>query len=98
MITIMLEKNGGYFSFTINNKCVTGIMGGYMLPYLPPNLEQVDKTILLSRNKLPAWFGKLFRLTEGELKEFNDAKDDEALKEIILKDAKREGCRVIEIR
>jgi len=98
MIIIMLEKNGGYFSFTINNKNVTGVMGIYKLPYLPPNLAEVDRIILLSRNKLPAWFGQLFRLTELEKKEFESALDDEALKEIILKDAKREGCRIIEIK
>lgn len=94
----MLEKNGAYFNFVINNKSVTGIMKSYRLPYLPPNLEEVDKIILMSRNKLPAWLGKFFRITEEEKKEFDDAEDDVALRDIILKDATKEGCRLIDMK
>ena len=65
---------------------------------MPPNLAEVDKKILLSRNKLPAWFGNLFRLTPEEKREFDEAKDDTELKDIILKDTKKEGCRLIDIK
>ena len=96
MIKLMFEKAGAYFVFTIENKCIRGIMGKYNLPYQPSNLAEVDKQVMLSRNKLPAWFAELFKITEADQKEFDEAKDDEALKEIILRDAKKENARLID--
>jgi len=95
MITLMFKKSGKYFSFVINNKSILGIMGKYTLPYQPPNLAEVNRQVLLSRNKLPAWFGELFKVTKEEQMEYELAKDDEALKKIIIKDAKKEGAELI---
>lgn len=91
----MFKKNGKYFSFVINDKSISAIMGKWTLPYQPPNLAEVNKQVLLSRNKLPAWFGELFKITKEEQTQYDDAKDDEALKEIIIRDAKKEGAEYI---
>jgi hypothetical protein len=93
MIKLLFEKNGKYFSFVISDRSITGILNGYSLPYQPPNLTEVNRKILLSRNKLPAWFGDLFRITNEEMAEFNAAKSDEELKEIIIRDCKKYGCK-----
>ena len=95
MIKLLFKKGGKYFSFIIDNRTIVGVMGSYRLPYQPPNLAEVNKQILLSRNKLPAWFGKLFEITKEEQKEYDCAKDDNALKEIIVHDAKKEGAELI---
>ena len=95
MIKLLFKKGGKYFSFVIDNRKITGIMENYTLPYQPPNLPEVRKKILLSRNKLPAWFEKLFEVTKEEQMEYTRAKDDNALKEIIVSDAKREGAELI---
>lgn len=94
----MLEKSGVYFIFEIENKKIIGILKGYHLPYQPPNISEVKKQILFSRNKLPAWLENFFIITPQEQAEFDNAKDEESLKEIILKDAKKENCKVIDIK
>jgi hypothetical protein len=98
MIKVMLAKQGAYFIFTIENRKITGIINGYVLPYQPPNLENVRSKILMSRNKLPAWTIDLFKINEKEQEEYDNAKDDEALKEIVIKDAKKEGAKIIDIK
>jgi len=98
MIIMMFKKEGAYFSFTINNKSINGVMGKYNLPYLPSNLPEVNKVILGSRNKIPSWFVNLFKITNADQKEFDEAKDDNALKEIVLRDAKKEGCKLVDLK
>jgi hypothetical protein len=97
MINIMLKKNGAYFSFVIENKKITGIIKGISLPYQPANLIEVRTKILSSRNKLPKWLEEVFTLTKSEQEEFNNAKDELALKEIVIKDAKKQQCEIIKI-
>lgn len=46
----------------------------------------------MSRNTIPAMLINMFRFTEEEIKEYNDAKDEEALAQIIIRDAKQKGC------
>lgn len=94
----MFEKKGAYFIFTIDNKKINGVMAGVTLPYQPQNLAEVQRQITISRNKLPAWFAHFFKITEEEQKEYDNAKNDNDLKEIILKDAKKEGAKLIDIK
>lgn len=100
MITLMFEKSGQYFNITISNKRVhywdkfQGKLWGGPLRYLPPDPEVMRK-IDLSRNKIPQSFKELFRVTKEELLEFEEAKTDEELKILVLRDAKKHQCRII---
>lgn len=58
---------------------------------IPPP-ENLMKVIALSRNKISANFINMFRFTEEEIKQYNEAKDEEALAELIKYDAKSKGC------
>ena len=70
-------------------------MGKYILPYQPADLEYVKRQVILSRNKLPQWFLDLFRMTKGEQKQYDEAKDEKELCEIIINDATRENAKLI---
>ena len=95
MIKLLFTRQGAYFGFTIHNKVIEGVMGKYILPYQPSNLAYVEKQVKMSRNKLPSWFVDLFRITPGEQKQYEDAKDDEALAKIMIDDAKREQATLV---
>lgn len=98
MIKLMFEKSGAYFIFTIDNKVIKGNLRGFTLPYQPSNLPEVQSQIRNSRNRLPVWFGELFKITAQEQKEYDDAKDDLALKEIIINDARRQGAKLVDVK
>lgn len=51
--------------------------------------------VRLSRNKIPAFITDLFNFTEEEMKEYNGAKTEKELAEIIIKDAKLKGCKLV---
>lgn len=55
----------------------------------PENFKQI---VALSRNRIPAMLINMFQFTEEEMKEYNDAKDEQALADIIIKDATSRGC------
>jgi len=58
---------------------------------IPPP-ENFMKIIALSRNRIPSMLINMFKFTDEEIKEYNNAKDEQALAEIIIKDAKGKGC------
>jgi hypothetical protein len=96
----MFEKSKSYFIIEIDGKRILykdklqGELWGGSLQYLPPD-PSVKMKIITSRNRIPAWFIDLFTISPNELKEFEDAKDENELKEIVLKDCKNNGCRLI---
>lgn len=59
---------------------------------LPPPEDFLQK-IKMSRNKIPKNLAKLFTFTDEEMKEYEDAKNEEELAKIIEKDALSKGCR-----
>jgi len=95
MIKLLFKRQGAFFGFTIEDKVIKGIMGKYILPYQPSDLNYVERQVKMSRNKLPNWFVDLFRITPGEQKQYEDAKDDEALAKIMIDDAKREQATLV---
>ena len=101
MIKMMFERNKQYFIITIDNKRVLywdklqGAVWGTSLQYLPPD-PSMSKKIIMSRNKIPANFIELLKVTPEELAEFNNAKDDEELKVIVLRDCKKHGINLVE--
>ena len=57
-----------------------------------PNLV---KRILMSRNKIPLTLIKLFDLNDKDQAEYDNAKTEEDLATIIIKDCKLKGCKFI---
>jgi hypothetical protein len=98
MIKILLSKQGTYFIFTIEGKKINAIIRKHVLPYQPPNLQLIRREVLKSRNTLPAWLMDLFTITPSEQAEYEGAKTEEDLKEIIIKDAKKEDAKIIDIK
>jgi hypothetical protein len=49
----------------------------------------------MSRNKIPIFLARLFDLIEQDKKEYDEAKDEEALSSIIVRDAKLKGCKLV---
>jgi len=62
---------------------------------LIPKDEEFIKKILMSRNKIPADLKDMFSLTEEEQAEYNNAKTDEELAQICIKDVRCKGARLI---
>ena len=58
---------------------------------MPPP-ENFMKVVSLSRNRIPKYIINMFTFTEEEIKEYNEAKDEEALALIVIRDAKSKGC------
>ena len=61
---------------------------------LPPPEDFINK-IKMSRNNIPKYLANLFNFTEEEIKEYENAKDEEELSKIIIKDALSKGCRLL---
>lgn len=59
-----------------------------------PQPDNFLKVIRESRNRLPASLIHLFNFTEQELAQYNAAKDEEELADIVVFDAKMRGCKL----
>jgi ABC-type lipopolysaccharide export system ATPase subunit len=96
----MFSLHGQFFIITIENKKILywdrlqGELWGGSLQYLPQDAS-VRRKIDMSRNRIPANFKDLLEIKKEELDEFNNAKDDDELKELVLRDAKNNGCKLI---
>lgn len=60
-----------------------------------PKDEEFIKKVRESRNKLPDKLLTMFKLTEKQQKEYDDAKTDEEIVEIIIKDCKSQGLTLL---
>jgi len=49
-----------------------------------------------SRNKLPAALADLFKYTDEELKQYKEAGTEDQIADLIVKDARGRGCRLIQ--
>ena len=59
---------------------------------LPPPKNFILK---VSRNQIPKYLADLFNFTDEEIKEYENAKDEEELAKIIIRDALSKGCRLL---
>jgi hypothetical protein len=105
VLKILCEKGGQYFIITIQDKKILyydkfeGSLWGGSLQYLPTDYANVMQKISSSRNKIPAHFKEFFLVSKEELMEYEEAKDDEnKLKEIVLRDIKRNNCKIVDIK
>jgi hypothetical protein len=97
----MFERNGKYFFIIINNKIVSygdekqiKLWGG-PLQYLPPDPKVLMK-IDMSRNRIPREYKELLVVSKEELAEYENAKDDNELKLIVIKDCRNKQCKLID--
>lgn len=59
-----------------------------------PKDKKLIMRIKMSRNKIPQALADLFNLTPAEKKEYNEAKDDEELCKIVIRDCIRKGLKL----
>ena len=67
---------------------------GRMIRLIPKDEGFIQK-VKLSRNKLPHFLLNLFVLTEEEQKQYDEAKDDEALAQICIRDVRLKGGKLL---
>lgn len=65
--------------------------GGILIRCIPPP-DNLIKAVAMSRNRINLNLINMFKFTEEEIKEYNEAKDENALAELIIRDAKSKGC------
>jgi hypothetical protein len=97
----MFERNGQFFFITIENKKILywdkfqGSLWGGPLQYLPAD-PTVLKKIDMSRNRIPQQVKEMLAITKEDQEQFDNAKDDNELKIIVIKDCKAKQCRLID--
>lgn len=95
MIKLMFKKENKFIAFVLENRVVYTIIERIVLPYFPLNLMEVEKKIMMSRNKIPRNMIYLYQLPKVDIDEFNNAKTDEEFTEIIKRDAKKQGAILV---
>lgn len=58
-----------------------------------PKDQNLVKRITMSRNKIPKQLLTMFTLTQKEKEEYESAKDDAELAQIVIRDARNKGCK-----
>jgi hypothetical protein len=93
MIKICFSYNRELMNFIVKNREIfySDRRWNNWVRCMPPP-ENFMKAVSLSRNRIPPMLINMFKFTEEEIKEYNDAKDENALAEIIIRDAKGKGC------
>lgn len=96
MIALRCTNQGKAFNITIENKVVNFYLEGYWFQLFPPNKTENMRKILMSRNKIPSMMIDLINLTDYEIKQGQEAKDDEDMYNIIISDINRNGAKLLE--
>lgn len=102
MIKLMYKKQNEYFWIFIDNKSIfytdkkQGELWGGPLQFLPPD-PKVSEKIMKSRNKIPAVYKDLLIIPKDELEEFEKAKGDEELKQLVMRDCKKNQCELLKV-
>jgi hypothetical protein len=69
-------------------------VGGNWLRCMPPPENFILK-LKMSRNRFPSFLADLFKFTPEEIAEYNNAKTEQDLANIIIRDAKSKGCVLV---
>lgn len=93
MIRLAFNYNREPMNFIIKDREIyyTDRKWGSWVRCIPPPVNFI-KTVSLSRNRIPTYLINLFKITPEEMKEYEEAKTEQALADIIIKDAKSKGC------
>jgi len=103
-IKIMFSKASQFFVVAISNHTLTywdkyvQVVFGGPIRYLPPVDPEVLRKIDLSRNRIPKAVKELLIVPKDEQAEFDACKTDDEMKDLVIKDAKRNECRLIDLK
>jgi len=90
---LIFTINREAFRIDIENKKISYIDRKFnRLITLVPRDEDFIKKVICSRNKIPSNFIDLFNLTKEEQAEYDNAKTDEELAEVCIKDCRTKGA------
>jgi len=90
---LIFTINREAFRIDIENKKISYIDRKFnRLITLIPRDEDFIKKVICSRNKIPSNFIDLFNLTKEEQAEYDNAKTDEELAEVCIKDCRTKGA------
>ena len=100
MIILTAKAQGSYFNITIDGKVIKywdekhGKLWGGPLQYLPEDPKAIA-TIKMSRNKIPSFYIQLLKVSKEELEEFEKAQGEKELRDLVVKDLKKNGCEIV---
>ena len=96
MIKLAFTINREIFRIEITNKEIWyGDRKWGRLIRLIPKDDRFIRKILESRNKLPRILINMFELTEKEQEEYDNAKNDDELAKICIKDCRMKGAQLL---
>ena len=95
MIRLVFTIGREVFQFAVKEKEIyyTDRKWKHFLRCIPKDPDIV-KIVVMSRNQIPKFILRLFDLSKEEMKEYEEAKDEGALAEIIIRDASLKGCKL----
>ena len=102
----MFSKAGSYFIISISNHTIyywdkyigdSSLFDG-PIRYLPPADPKALRIIDNSRNRIPQTVKDMLIVTASELAEFESAKTDEELRDFVIRDCKKNDCKLVETK
>ncbi len=96
MILVSLIHNREILNFAIQDKIIkyTDRKWGKWIQCIPED-KDLKLKVIMSRGKFPHFLIEMFTLTVKDKEEYEAAKTDDDLAEIIIKDAKGKGCKLL---
>ena len=96
MIQLVFAYNREVLNFLVKDKEIfyTDRKWRSWVRCLPPPKDLI-KQIALSRNKIPPFIANLFTFNDEEMKEYEAAKTERELANIVIRDAKLKGCKIV---
>jgi hypothetical protein len=101
VISLLCKKDSETFIVVIQDKIIrywdhkSGKIWGDYLQWLPEQPEDNQKKILMSRNKIPAYFITMLKVPENEAAEWEACKDEADVYDLVVKDLQRNACKVL---
>ena len=88
--------NREILNFAIQNRIIkyTDRKWGKWIQCIPRDKDFIRR-VIMSRGKFPHFLIKMFDLNVKEQEEYEKAKNDEELSNIIIRDAKGKGCKLL---
>ncbi|HEY0090436.1 MAG TPA: hypothetical protein VGB37_16420 [Candidatus Lokiarchaeia archaeon] len=95
-LSFLFPSNNQIMNFKVDRKNIyyTDNFWKNWLRIIPKDKEFIRK-VIASRNKIPTQIITMFNLTKEDKMEYENAKTEKELAEIIIKDCKAKGLRLI---
>ena len=96
MILVSLIYNREILNFAIKDKIIkyTDRKWNKWIQCIPKDKDFIMK-VRMSRGRFPHFLLEMFELSNKEQEEYAAAKTDDELSEIIIRDGKRKGCKLL---